>query len=93
MVIVEVTRAQPPVGVLLGGSGRARTLPVNSPQLSALLKPAFQATGPDQGQQEWIGRSFRSPRAITSSMAYVGTDPGSQRDGSNCERRTVGMRI
>jgi hypothetical protein len=42
--VIHVTRVLRPVGVLLGGSGRARTLTVRAPQLAALMQahpPAF----------------------------------------------------
>lgn len=48
MFAVHVTKALRPVGVLLGGSGRARVLTLRAPQLAALMKPlspAFAQTG------------------------------------------------
>jgi len=42
--LVHVTRVLRPVGVLLGGSGRARMLTVRAPQVAALMQadpPAF----------------------------------------------------
>ena len=43
--VVHVTGVLRPVGVLLGGSGRARTLTVRAPQVAALMQadpPAFK---------------------------------------------------
>lgn len=45
MVLAKGTRVQRSVGVLLGGSGRPRKLPLTQPQVSALLKPALPASG------------------------------------------------
>lgn len=39
MFAVPVTRETRPVGVLLGGSGRARILTVRKPLVAALLRP------------------------------------------------------
>ena len=43
MFAVPVTRALRPVGVLLGGSGRARMLILHTRQPAALLKPCSSA--------------------------------------------------
>jgi hypothetical protein len=40
---VPVTRVLRPVGVLLGGSGRARMLTRRGPQVAALMKPSSAA--------------------------------------------------
>jgi hypothetical protein len=39
MFAVPVKRVLRPVGVLLGGSGRARELTLRAPQVAALMKP------------------------------------------------------
>ncbi|MBC7942344.1 MAG: hypothetical protein H7Z19_21755 [Chitinophagaceae bacterium] len=39
MFAVQVTRVLRPVGVLLGGSGRARVLTLRAPHVAALMKP------------------------------------------------------
>ena len=39
MFDVHVTKALRPIGVLLGGSGRARQLTLRAPQIAALMKP------------------------------------------------------
>ncbi len=39
MFTVPVTRETRPIGVLLGGSGRARKLTVRKPVVAALLRP------------------------------------------------------
>ena len=45
MFAVHVTRELRPVGVLLGGSGRARSLTMRAPQVAALMKPfSFAST-------------------------------------------------
>ena len=48
MFDVHVTKALRPIGVLLGGSGRARMLTLRAPQIAALmmkpLLPAFAQT-------------------------------------------------
>ena len=43
MFAVQVTSVLRPVGVLLGGSGRARELTLRAPQVAALMKPASLA--------------------------------------------------
>ena len=43
MLDVHVTKALRPVGVLLGGSGRARMLTLRAPQIAALMKPLLPA--------------------------------------------------
>jgi hypothetical protein len=43
MFDVHVTKALRPVGVLLGGSGRARMLTLRAPQIAALMKPLLPA--------------------------------------------------
>ena len=43
MFAVPVTRVLRPVGVLLGGSGRARMLTRRGPQVAALMKPSAAA--------------------------------------------------
>jgi hypothetical protein len=43
MFAVPVTRVLRPVGVLLGGSGRARMLTLRGPQVAALTRPAAAA--------------------------------------------------
>ena len=43
MFAVPVTREMRPVGVLLGGSGRARMLTLRVPQIAALMKPLVPA--------------------------------------------------
>ncbi len=45
MFAVHVTRVLRPVGVLLGGSGRARLLSVRASQIAALMRPAVPAFG------------------------------------------------
>jgi hypothetical protein len=59
LVAVEARRLQAPIGVLLGGTGRARPLPMALPKLSALLKPLCRAYGsiqmevrPDEERRE-----------------------------------------
>lgn len=44
MFTVHVTRSTSPVGVLLGGSGRARSIKVPPRPLAALLKPSHLAS-------------------------------------------------
>jgi hypothetical protein len=43
MFAVHVTRVLRPVGVLLGGSGRARVLTVRARHVAALMKPISSA--------------------------------------------------
>ena len=43
MFAVHVTREMRPIGVLLGGSGRARILTQHAPMLPALLRPCQRA--------------------------------------------------
>lgn len=45
MFAVHVTRVLRPVGVLLGGSGLARMLPVRASQIAALMRPPVPAFG------------------------------------------------
>lgn len=44
MFTVNVTRSTPPVGVLLGGSGRARNIAAPTRPLAALLMPSHLAS-------------------------------------------------
>ncbi len=52
MFDVHVTKALRPVGVLLGGSGRARMLTLRAPQIAALVKPLLPAFAPTFGACE-----------------------------------------
>jgi hypothetical protein len=57
MVLVDLARVRHPVGVLLGGTGRAGTPCANAPKVSALLNPAFRATWPVRGNVDGSGLS------------------------------------
>lgn len=46
MVLVDLAQVRRPVGVLLGGTGRAGTPFANAPKISALLNPSFRANWP-----------------------------------------------
>ena len=52
MFDVHVTKALRPVGVLLGGSGRARMLTLRAPRIAALMKPLLPAFAQTFGARE-----------------------------------------